>query len=215
MRPRAALAILLLLLLLLAAAPLFAEAPDFIPIAAARRLPAGTTVTVLGHVTVVPGTFAASSDFGFALQDQTGGIWVSLPRAIDLGVGRKVLVTGKLGASNGELRIVPEGETGVRTQGGGFLRVATGHVGEAVMGFIVTIEGTVVSRQDDGQYGFKLVLDDGSGPVQVFLSKTTNIDPAAKELALGQRLRVTGFATRYDDTFEVEPRSRRDLHPLR
>jgi hypothetical protein len=50
-----------------------------VTIAEARALSVGTSTTVEGFVTVAPGTFnSATGDQGFALQDKTGGIYVTL-----------------------------------------------------------------------------------------------------------------------------------------
>ena len=55
-----------------------APAAKVISIAEARSLPLGTIVTIDGSVTVPSGAFSSSTfDQGFAIQDQTGGIYVS------------------------------------------------------------------------------------------------------------------------------------------
>lgn len=193
---------------------LFAQTPSYIPIAAARTQSAGATVTVMGLVTVPSGAFRSSSeDEGFAIQDQTGGIWVSVKKNPKLGLGQKVLVTGVLGQSAGKLQIVP---TASQTLPGSALRVATGQIGTATLGYIVTIEGTITEEGvvADLPYGYKLYLNDGSGIAQVYLNASTNIDPKAPYLKPGKRLRVTGFGNQYDTTYEVDPRSKTDLTPL-
>ena len=54
--------------------------PRKISIGEARSLPLGTIVTVQGSVTVPSGAFSSSTfDQGFAIQDRTGGIYVSVP----------------------------------------------------------------------------------------------------------------------------------------
>ena len=54
--------------------------PKTISIAEARSLPLGTIVTIDGVVTVPSGAFSSSTfDQGFAIQDRTGGIYVSVP----------------------------------------------------------------------------------------------------------------------------------------
>lgn len=205
-----------ILLALLLTARLSAQTPALIPIAAARQQAQGSTVTVMGLVTVRPGDFSSSSgDEGFAIQDQTGGIWVSVEGRLPLRVGQRVRVQGALGVSNGKLQIVPVMPGGVEGLPGEQLRVATGQVGAATLGFIVTIEGAIVRSESDDQYGWKIWIDDGSGEAQVYLNKGTRIDPRAPYLQIGKRIRVTGFGNIYDTTYEVDPRSRRDIVPLR
>jgi DNA/RNA endonuclease YhcR with UshA esterase domain len=200
--------------LVLFSCSLFAQTPAYIPIAAARTQTAGTTVTVIGLVTVPSGAFRSSSeDEGFAIQDQTGGIWVSVRKNPKLAIGQKVTVTGALGVSAGKLQITP---ADLRKLPGTALSVATGQVGTATLGCIVTIEGTITADGvvADLPYGYKLWLNDGSGLAQVYLNASTNIDPKAPYLKAGKRLRVTGFGNQYDTTYEVDPRSKKDLTPL-
>ena len=127
-----------------------------------------------------------------------------------------MVVRGTLGESFGKLQIVPDSPAGVEALTGVKLVVATGQVGKATLGYLITVEGTITQQGvvDDLPYGYKVFLNDGSGVVQVFLSESTNIDPRAPHLKPGGQLRVTGFGSQYNATYEVEPRNRRDLEPL-
>jgi RPA family protein len=209
--------VVILSLLALTAA---AAGPSYIPIAKARTEAQDTTVTVLGTVTVPSGDFRSSSeDEGFAIQDQTGGIWVSMKQNPRLALGQNVIVTGTLGMSAGKLQLVPADASGVTVQRGG-LRIATGQVGQSTLGYIITIEGTVTEQGvvKDESYGWKVYLDDGSGPAQVYLNKSTDINAHAPHFRPGRRLRVTGFgnvfANETTTAYEVDPRSKRDIVPL-
>jgi RecJ-like exonuclease len=198
----------------LIAATAFGIAPKHTPIAAVRTLAQGTTVTVMGSVTVPSGAFRSSSeDEGFAIADQTGGIWVSVKKNPNLTVGQIVLITGTLGTRAGKLQIVA---SSIETLSGSALTVATGQVGRTTLGHLITVVGVVTAAgvASDLPYGYKVFLDDGSGAVQVYLNASTNIDPKAPHLKAGQRLRVTGFASQYETTYEIEPRSKHDLTPL-
>ncbi len=194
-----------------------AAGPNYIPIVTARVQAQGTTVAVMGLVTVPSGDFRSSSgDEGFAIQDQTAGIWISVKKNLKFKVGQRVLVTGILGQSFGKLQIVPNGPADVEALPGMKLRVATGQVGTATLGYLISVEGTIT--QDgvvtDLPYGYKVFLNDGSGVTQVFLSASTNIDPRAPYLRPGRQLRATGFGSQYDTTYEIEPRNRRDLESI-
>ena len=200
-------------------APICAAAagPNHIPIVAARVQAQGTSVAVIGLVTVPSGGFRSSSgDEGFAIQDQTGGIWISVKQNLKLRTGQKVLVRGSVGESHGKVQIVPASLADIQALPGRKLEVATGQVGMATAGYLITVEGTITQDGvvDDLPYGYKLFLDDGSGVVQVFLSASTNIHPRAPFLKPGRKLRVTGFGSQYDKTYEVEPRHRRDLERI-
>ena len=85
----------------------------------------------------------------------------------------------------------------------------------ATLGAIITIEGTVTqAAADDLPYGYKLLVDDGSGAVQVYVNKSTDIDPRSPRLRRGKRVRITGFGSQYSTTYEIEPRDARDVVPL-
>jgi DNA/RNA endonuclease YhcR with UshA esterase domain len=189
--------------------------PSYIPIAAARAQAQGT-VTVMGLVTVPSGRFRSSSeDEGFALNDQTGGIWVSVAKNLHLHRGERVLVTGTLGTGAGKLQINAE-PAQIRRLPGRALRVATGSIGTATLGDIVTIEGMVTTApQKDESYGWKMWVDDGTGAAMVYLNASTDIDAHARYLRKGRRIRVTGFGNQYNTSFEVDPRGRQDLQALK
>jgi hypothetical protein len=64
-------------------------------IAEARSLPLGTVVTVDGSVTVASGTFSSSTfNQGFAIQDYTGGIYVSVADNLGFAPRQQVRVRG-------------------------------------------------------------------------------------------------------------------------
>ena len=186
-----------------------------IPIAEARRLPLGTTLTIEGSVTVPSGAFKASvADEGFAVQDSSGGIYVSMSTSLGLRVRQRVRVTGKLAESLGLLVIVPAGVQAIEARGRGPEvtpeNISTGKIGETTEGRLVKVRG-MLTREVTGDlpYGFRLFLNDGSGEVQVFVSASTKID--VSKLQMGQRVRVTGFSGQYKDHYEVSPRYPSDI----
>jgi len=73
--------------------------PAALPIAAARELATGSRVTVEGVVTVRAGTF----DAGFALQDATGGIYVTHALAMAPEIGERLRVEGRAVADTNAL----------------------------------------------------------------------------------------------------------------
>jgi DNA/RNA endonuclease YhcR with UshA esterase domain len=177
-------------------------------------LPLGTVVTIFGSVTVPSGAFSSSTfDQGFAVQDQTGGIYVS---TFDLGLElrQQVRVTGTL-ADNvlpGLLVLVNVTEVKVQPSGPKILplAVATGDVSEATEGKIVRITGTITQPiVNDLPFGFIVVVNDGSGEVNVFVCASTGIDVSG--LSPGQTIEVTGFSGQFADHFEVDPRIQADI----
>src|SRR5215475_4967785 len=138
---------LLLLITLITCGTAFA-APPIISIAEARALPLGTVVTVDGSVTVPSGAFSSSTfDQGFAIQDHTGGIYVSVPDNLGFTFKQQVRVTGELADTVVPGLLVLINVTEIKAHGSGpkvqALPVATGAVGEATEGKLVKITGTI------------------------------------------------------------------------
>ena len=87
----------LIVSLALTMAPSATYAANTINIGDARALPLGSTVTIKGTVTVASGAFVSSTfDQGFALQDKSGGIYVSLATNLGLQLRDQAEVTGQL-----------------------------------------------------------------------------------------------------------------------
>ena len=203
-----------LLLTLFAAAPAAAAPSHVVSIATARSQPVGTTVTVEGTVTVTSGTFASSFfDEGFAVQDPTGGIYVSTADDLGLRQGGRARVTGVVQDFSGLLVLVPASDSDVTSRGLGLpiltTLVATGHVGPANQGRIVSVLGRVTEAVvPDPPFGSKLFVDDGSGTLRVYLNASTNINPA--RFAAGDLVLATGFSSAFD-TPELDSRADSDL----
>jgi hypothetical protein len=182
--------------------------PPVTRIADAREAGAGATVLVEGIVTVAPGTL----DDGFAVQDATGGLWVLPPTdPVRLEVGSRVRVHGTLDLPNEQLSLQPSAILALSPVAPPTPRaVATAEVGPATEGWLVRIRGRVTEAPvEDAPWGWKLTVDDGSGPASVFVDADSGVDPAA--FRAGGEVEVIGFSGRYDDRYEVLPRSRADV----
>src|SRR5579862_915601 len=193
-----------------------ADGPRPMDIGAARALPLGTVVTVEGSVTVPSGLLSSGGtlDQGFAIQDRTGGIYVSVATNLGLTLRRRVLVTGQLAQANGFLVLVPASTGDVmEVHGRGPvirpLWLRTGSVGPANQGLLVRVVGTITQPlAPDPPFGIQVVVDDGSGPLRIFVNTSTGIDVSG--LAPGQLLSVTGLSDEFD-TPEIDPRFQSDL----
>lgn len=212
-------------ILLLICAPLTgcpAEDPDVmlddaIDIADARALAVDETATIEGYVTVAPGTFnSAIGDQGFAIQDETGGIYVSVPDALDFGLGEHVRVSGRL-AQVAQFTTLIADTDDVEVQAGSMdvepRSVATGEVGEANEGELIEVGGTITQMvMDDSPYGFKVYVDDGSGEIQVFVHIVDGVPVIDLSLlTLGETISTVGLSAQYEETYEVTPRMTNDL----
>ena len=189
--------------------------PKSITIAEARSLPLGTVVTIDGVVTVPSGAFSSSTfDQGFAIQDRTGGIYVSVPDNLGFTLRQQVRVTGKLADTVLPGLLVLVDVTDVKAHGSGPkvppLPVATGAVGEATEGKLVTITGTITQPiVNDLPFGFIVFVNDGSGEVHSFVCASTGIDVSG--LSPGQTVEITGFSGQFASDFEVDPRIQADI----
>lgn len=201
------------------AAPAWAEVAastrGTIPIGAARAMHLGTVVTVMGSVTVPSGVFSSSfGDEGFAIQDSTGGIYVSVADDLGIKLQQRVQATGVLTESDGLLTLVPGANSDVTVLGRGFKVRArwerTGNVGPANQGLLVFVVGIITQPiEPDPPFGSKIFVSDGSGPIRVFINTSSGIDLSG--LAPGQLLSVTGFSSAFE-TPEIDPRFQSDLH---
>lgn len=192
--------------------------PKTISIAEARTFPLGTVVTVDGSVTVASGAFSSSTfDQGFAIQDHTGGIYVSTPDNLGFAPRQQVRVTGTLAENVLPGLLVLTNVTDTKAHGSGPkvhpLPVATGAVGEATEGKLVRITGTITQPVfNDLPFGYIIFINDGSGEVHSFVSASTGIDVSG--LSPGQTVEITGFSGQFADHYEVDPRTQADIKVL-
>jgi hypothetical protein len=190
-------------------------ADKVISIAEARTLPLGTVVTIDGSVTVPSGAFSSSTfDQGFAIQDQTAGIYVSTIDNLGFAPRQQVRVTGTLANAVLPGLLVLIDVTVTKPHGSGPkvqpLPVTTGGVGEGTEGSLVRITGTITQPIiNDLPFGFIIFLNDGSGEVHAFVAASTGIDVSG--LSQGQTIEVTGFSGEFAGAFEVDPRFQNDI----
>lgn len=192
-----------------------AHAAPTISIAQARSLPLGTVVTIDGVVTVPSGAFSSSTfDQGFAIQDSTGGIYVSTSDNLGFSIRQQVRLTGTLADTVLPGLLVLVNVADVKAHGTGPkiqpLSVATGNVNETTEGSLVRISGTISQPVvNDLPFGFIIVVNDGSGDINVFVCTSTGINISG--ITEGLTIEVTGFSGQFADHFEVDPRTQSDL----
>lgn len=168
----------------------------------------GQHVTVQGTVTVPSGVI----DAGFAISDGESGIHVDADSSVRMRVGEGVRVHGTRTDVHGMLSIRPDSIERVRPMALPPPRsVATSAVTGVMEGWMVRVRGRALApAESDLPYGWKLQVDDGSGPVQVFFPAGGG-DFGLGRIHAGSAVSVTGFGGRYDDTYEVIPASPADL----
>lgn len=173
----------------------------------ARAKSSGESVIVEGVVTVPSGVI----DAGFAIADETGGIYVAADSTTRYRSDQVVRVTGTLSDNHGLLVVTPTSIAAA--DGHPRARVTAGPasiVGERSEGSLVETTGTVTGPVvDDRPYGWKITIRDATGALLVFVPVGARIDVSG--IRAGQRLRVRGFSGQYDDHHEILPRSQKDI----
>src|SRR5262249_47647414 len=145
------------------------------------------------------------------IQDGPAGIYVLDSGGVSRQLGDEVEVTGVLVDSFGLLAIQP---SAIAARGSGKQvkphKLSTGSVGESTEGRLLKLEGNMVGDLvDDSPFGFKLDIDDGSGPIQIFLFPGTGI--STDGLVNGVSIDAVCFSNQFDTIFECDPRGPADF----
>ena len=186
-------------------------------IAAARQQPAGTEVVVTGIITVPSQHFAsANEDQGFALEDETGGIYITTPLTTDFQLGQTLKVIGVLMDDGHGQRMVELRGWQVQDQSVSAIvprLVTIREAGKNLDGRLVKVQGTITQPlENDTPYGDRLWIQDDTGSLQVYIPKSTPIHPETMSfLQPGNKVRVTGLSSQFDDSDEVIPRLQEDI----
>ncbi len=196
-------------------------AAQVLSIDAARQQPTGVDVVLEGVVTV-PGQGFASAilDQGFALQDDTGGIYIHSPVATDFPIGTAVKLIGTLEEDG-------HGERWVSLKGWQVSDaplaaplpkpVSLQAAGKQTDGLLVKVQGTITRPLvEDAPYGDRFWMGDETKEIQVYIAKSTGIEPQTLPfLTVGTEVEVTGFSRQFEGIDEVMPRMVADLQPLK
>ena len=193
-----------------------AAAPqDITPIATARTAGAGWSGTLQGNLTLAPGSIRPDT---FAIQDATGGMYVFVGSGTGvtippLQLGDVVQVSGTLKNYNGLLEIDPIAS---------LTRISTGTVPAPqvistsvtivgpTQGLLVQVNGTATwSTPQTLGSDWSFTLNDGSGPIMVFVDKDTAID--LRSYASGSKMTVIGFSGNNANTPQIMPRFQADV----
>ncbi len=205
-----------LLGVLLIAQPHVEAAPqDVTPIATARATGAGWSGTLQGNLTLAPGSIRSDT---FAIQDATGGMYVFVGSGTGvtippLQLGDVVQISGTLKDYNGLLEIDPIASL-TRIGPGAVPAPLVISTSAAIVGptqgLLVQVSGTAtwVTPQTLGS-DWSFTLDDGSGPIKVFVDKDTAMD--LRSYTSGCQLIVTGFSGNNAYTPQIMPRFQADV----
>ena len=171
----------------------------------------GSVVTVQGVVYVEAGTYNSGSVY---FQDLTDGGLTFFDSAAQgvLFEGDLIEVTGTVGAFGAEIQLNGAVYT-VLSSGNSVTPVSltTADLADGTdqLGNLVEVEGllSLVSSGFNSTY----TLDDGSGPVLMFVDGTTGIDQALLNTFVGDIVRVRGASKCFNGEGEVLPRRDSDI----
>jgi hypothetical protein len=168
---------------------------------------------------VPSGAFSSSTPFGYALQDNSAGIYVTdsvAPVEGEFIPGELVTVSGIIYEIN-NLLVIREKTASKKGTGNEMIpvHVKTGNVNESHEGMVVNTGGVIDSLVSDLPYGYKIFINDGSGRLIVFVNVSAGFLSDTIHWRVSDSISVTGFLAQYGTKYEVEPWKGTDLKVFR
>ncbi|MEW6408004.1 MAG: lamin tail domain-containing protein [Patescibacteria group bacterium] len=166
-----------------------------------------TKVKVEGNVLVEPQVLGSKI---FYIQDKTAGIQIYFSKEDfpKLTLGDLIMVSGKVSEAGGEKKINLSQKEDIaflshseppKTQA-----LKTGEIDEIYEGKLVEIQGKVIKK-----IGLTFYLDDGSGQIRVYLSKTANIKKEG--IKKDETVKIKGIVSQTKSGFRLLPRYENDV----
>ena len=188
--------------------------PAATPIAEARAMPDGSSVTIEGTAL----TASTFTDGGGYVWDGSGGIAVLLAEG-GFSRGEVIRVTGVLDDRYHQrtLRANNASITGTGSDPSA-TTVATGSVAESSEAHLVRVSGEIIGSGTDLVGGRAFDLDDGTGPVRVLIASSSGV--ATARWTDGARVDLTGVVGQRDSSgtgtagYRVMPRDDADVHAV-
>lgn len=186
---------------------------DVVPVATARALPDGTTVTIEGTAL----TGSSFTDGGGHVADATGGIAVLLADG-SFERGRLLRVTGVLDDRFSQRTIRSTGSDVVAIGEGSQmppLTRATGSIDESVESVLISLSGVINGSPTELTTGLAFDVDDGSGAARVVVATLSGIGTA--DWSSGAHVEVVGVVGQRDSSgsgsagYRVLPRDPGDV----
>jgi hypothetical protein len=91
------------------------------------------------------------------------------------------------------------------------INLKTGNVNESHEGMIIHTCGIIDSLVNDLPYGYKIYINDGSGPLNIFVNASTGLLSDTTQWKVLDSLSVVGFSAQYKTAYENEPRMAKDI----
>ncbi len=171
----------------------------------------GAAVSLTGIVYVVNGTYNSGSIYFHCGSGGNGGM-TFFDSAVVVADGDEITVTGTVGAFGDEIQLTGTAVT-VNSSGNAYTAevIGTGDLaaGTPNLGGLMEVTGMLALVSE----GFNSIytVDDGTGPVLMFLDGSTGIDPVVVNGWLGDIVTVRGATKCFDGQGELLPRSIEDI----
>lgn len=173
---------------------------------------AGDVVTLTGIVYVVPGTYNSGSMY-WQCAGGTGGMTL-YDSGLAVVLGDEISVQGTVGAFGSEIQLTT---TSVTVLSSGNPEVVTPMLsgdlaaGTDMFGDLMSVQGLLTKTSADGCFNCEYTIDDGTGPVIVFVDGSTGITEGDLDMWQGDIVKISGATKCYNDAGELLPRSVDDV----
>lgn len=184
------------------------ENPKTLSISQIKLEEKNTWVKTSGIVTCPPGVI---SSLYFYIQDESSGIQIYFSKKdfSNLLLGDKVEITGKVSEAHKEKKINLQNKDAIKIISSGNTviprRTKTGEVNESLEGILVQTSGQI--KKSSGNIFY---IDDGSGEIKVYLSKTSGLKKP-DDFEKDKWVTVTGIVGQTTSGYRIQPRFESDL----
>lgn len=168
----------------------------------------GSVVNLTGSVYVVAGTYNSGSVY---FQCSAGGGLTFFESGSPLGEGDLISITGTVSSFGDEIQLSGASWSILGTQAPVPNAISTGSlaIGGDFLGDFMRVQG-VLAHVSTG-FNSVYTVDDGSGPVIVFVDGSTGIDTAIYDQYVGDLVSVIGATKCFGSEGEILPRRDEDL----
>ncbi|MFA5359595.1 MAG: lamin tail domain-containing protein [Patescibacteria group bacterium] len=181
-----------------------------------RELEIGSLVKVKGVVAVEPGILGAQIFYIVSLSANAEDV-ANMPGMQiynykkdfpSLKVGDYIEISGELSQTQGEFRIKTKDKSDIKIieskQPPFALALKIDEISEENIGQLLTITGEITDKKSTSLY-----VDDGNDEIFVYIKQNTGIN--IKNLAVGQKVMVTGILSKTQTGFRLLPRYQEDI----
>ncbi|GAA0357525.1 5'-nucleotidase C-terminal domain-containing protein [Bacillus horti] len=187
--------------------------PEYITLAEARNVPAGTEVSIEAVVTTQVGAWGSK---GFYVQDETAGAYVFQNQA-DVDPGDVVQLTGTTGIFNGEFQLasLTHLETTSTIEVPTAVAVSPAQISKDNEGQLVSLEEVEIANlQQVNNFGtFEFTANLGTESVVVRVDNRTGLVFDDFEFQNGDVVDITGISSQFNGTYQLKPRGAADITP--